>query len=62
MFFFFQIHAPFFLTGGRGELHVYLFLDNTMSYPKLSYPSYPTFTNGFGIVDLNISLINNVGD
>ena len=56
MFFFFQIHAPFFLTGGRGELHVYLFLDNTMSYPKL------TFTNGFGIVDLNISLINNVGD
>ena len=55
-FFFFQIQAPFFLTGGRGELHVYLFLDNTMSYPKL------TFTNGFGIVDLNISLINNVGD
>ena len=44
--FFFQIHKPFFLTAGRGELHVYLFFHNTMSYPKL------TFTNGFGIVDL----------
>ena len=53
---FFQIHTPFFLTAGRGELHAYLFLDKTMSYPKL------TFTYGFGIVDLNISLINNVGD
>ena len=53
---FFQIHTPFFLTAGRGELHVYLFLDKTMSYPKL------TFTYGFGIVGLNISLINNVGD